>query len=196
MTFGRRRPVTSASPGKEWDGAARLRADLVAGLRAGDDAPQAVGKVPTSSVAFIAASLAVMVAQLAALLLGGDRFAGQTEALLRSLGGVLGRDPRPLTTIALIASVWGGARAAALFTLPAHFILRWLDYRGIAAYAMGAAAVSIVWPVCLTAAERLLGNGSAGEVGSVQLLATESGVICLSAMVAGATYRLVAGASN
>jgi hypothetical protein len=92
-----------------------------------------------------------------------------------------------------MASVWGGARAAAFFTLPAHFILRRLHYHSIASYALGAAAVSVIWPLCMTAAGRVLGSELGSELGSWRLISPEWGAVCLSAMVAGATYRAVAG---
>jgi hypothetical protein len=194
MTFGKRPAIPSAdtslsrSPSPQ---PSDLRAELAARLQQRRDAParEGQGSVPTSTVAFLTASLAVMVVHMAILLIGKNRFAAETAEILHTIG--YGTDSQPFATLALFASVWSGARAAAAFTLPAHLILRALDIRDLQAYAFGASATSAIWlafkyfshswPVGLMA--------MGGQIPSP----TDWVAACASGLVAGTIYRLVAG---
>jgi hypothetical protein len=92
-----------------------LHAELIAALRGHHESLQGdnEGTVPSSSVAFLAASLAVMVLHMIALFVGKNHFAAETTAVLPTIGIIYGGDPRSFATLALFASVWSGARAAA-----------------------------------------------------------------------------------
>jgi hypothetical protein len=200
MAFGKRHLVAStgneatrpAGPAAGPIQPSALHAELIAGLqrRLDPEVRDGEGIVPSSSVAFLAASLAVMVVHMVVLLTGKNRFAAETVEILQTIGVVYGRDPRSFATLALFASIWSGGRAAAAFTLPAHLILRALGIRSVFAYAVGAAAASAIW---------LTIRGFSGFIE----IASEAGFhlpshidgtsACASGLVAGATYRIVAG---
>jgi len=169
-----------------------VHAELLAGLQQRHDleGDGSEGIVPSSTVAFLAASLAVMVVHMIVLLIGKNRFAAETAEILQTIGVVYGKDPRSFATLALFASIWSGARAAAAFALPAHLILRALEIRSVVAYAIGAAAASAIW---LTIRSFSGFIEVASEVGVHFPSQTDWLAACASGLVAGATYRLVAG---
>jgi hypothetical protein len=195
MAFGKRhftlpqqKPVRDTVPVQP----SVLRAELIAGLRGHHESLQRdnEGIVPSSSVAFLAASLAVMVLHMVALLVGKNHFAAETTAVLPTIGMIYGKDPRSFATLALFASIWSGARAAAAFTLPAHLILRALDIRSVFAYASAAATASAIWLVVRGFSDFA---GVAAEAGLALPSPSDWVPACASGVVAGATYRLVAG---
>ncbi len=196
MAFGKRHLVTS-SPQQQARVSApvqpsALHAELIAGLQGRQETPRRddAGIVPSSSVAFLAASLAVTVFQMIVLLAGKNRFAAETTEILQTIGSVYGKDPHSFATLALFASVWSGARAAAAFTLPAHLILRALAIRSVFAYAAGAAVASAIWLIIRSF------SGFAGIAADASFaLPSPSDWVsaCASGLVAGAIYRLVAG---
>jgi hypothetical protein len=195
MAFGKRQLVASSERVEAAMAPATDRSDLRAELAAGLQGPrdfataEGEGSVPYSTVAFLAASLAVMVLDMAVLLIGHNRFAVQTAEILQDIDIIYGKDLRSFATIALFASVWSGARAAAAFTLPAHFVLRRLTLRSIPTYALGAAAASIFW---LVVKSLLQFSGVSPATGPI-LVPIDWLAACASGLVAGATYRIVAG---
>jgi hypothetical protein len=186
LAFGKRRqPAQHTAP--SGNGAPSLdsvKLELAKALReprgvGGDTA--ALGRVPTSYGALLTASLAVVVIEMLFIMADRSHFSGEAAELAGRLADVSGRRFEGLTTLALMASVWSGARAVGMFALPAHFVLRHFGSTGVADYALAACGCSALFlAVCAT-----LGQSAADP--------SEWAIGLAGGLTAGAVYRLVAG---
>jgi len=137
-------------------------------------------RVPTSYGALLAASLAVVVVEMAFIMTGRSHLGSETAELAGRMAAISGRRFEGLTTLALMASVWSGARAVGMFALPAHFVLRRFALTSVADYALGASACSALF----LAASSLFGAAASPLEWTISLA---------GGLAAGAVYRLVAG---
>lgn len=89
----------------------------------------------------------------------------------------------PTIAFFLFALIYQGCHLAAFYAMPAHFVLRWLKFRSLAAYAAGGLCASFV----------LL---SLAAVQGDQITWATGGVELVGGALAGVFYRLFAGVSE
>ena len=140
--------------------------------------------VPTKLPPILFAGAAVAVAQLLiGQILGlngpapppGSQPAGFASGDVRTLVHA-----GPTVAFFLFALIYQGCHLAAFYAMPAHFVLRWLKFRALAAYAAGGLCASFV---CLSLA----------AVQGDQITWATGGVELLGGALAGLFYRLFAG---
>ncbi len=185
MAFGKRgQPAPQTAPAHGGERALDpVERELVAALRdsSGSSPDLAAGcRVPTSYGALLAAILAVVVVEMAFIMTGRNQLGSETAELAGKMAAISGRRLEGLTTLALMASVWSGARAVGMFALPAHFVLRRFALTSVVDYALGACACSALF----LAASSLFGVAADPLDWTIGLA---------GGLAAGAVYRLVAG---
>jgi hypothetical protein len=139
--------------------------------------------VPTRIVPVLVAGVVVFFVDLglSQTILAIERAAGFQAWLLSARYSGIAWDRSGIVPMALVWSVLQFVRLAALICLPAHFVLRWLKFTGLGAYAVGGLCVSFVW-LALAATQ-----GALVDIAAIVILLSDGAVV-------GLLYRLLSGA--
>lgn len=179
-TFGKRgAPPPSAAAGGREPAAPASRAKS-----AGDAALDRDERiVPTRIVPVLVAGVVVFFVDLglSQTILAIERAAGFQAWLLSARFQGIPWDQSGVVPMALLGRALQSVRLTVLICAPAHFVLRWLKYAGLGAYAVGGLCAAFVW-LAFAATQ-----GALVDVAETVILLSDGAV-------AGLFYRLLAGA--